>query len=79
MVHKLGNLTLTGYNSQLSNMSFDKKRDRKDSGNRHIGYKNGLALNTMLAQATYWTKAEIEQRTELIVQKAMEVFRMKHP
>lgn len=79
VVHKLGNLTLTGYNSQLSNMSFEKKRDRKDSGNRFIGYKNGLALNSTLAQATNWTKADIEQRTELIVQKAMEVFHLRRP
>ncbi len=28
-VHTIGNLTITGYNQNLSNMSFDQKRDRK--------------------------------------------------
>ena len=35
-VHTLGNLTITGYNSKLSNMPFLTKRDRKDVA-RHIG------------------------------------------
>ena len=43
--HKLGNLTLTGYNSKLSNFSFEKKRDRKDKSGNHIGYRNELYLN----------------------------------
>ncbi len=30
-VHKLGNLTITGYNSKLGNKSFTEKRDRKDA------------------------------------------------
>ena len=29
--HKLGNLTMTGYNSTLSNLSFEKKRDRTEN------------------------------------------------
>ena len=39
-VHNLGNLTLTGHNSKLSNMSFDKKRDRTDKQDNAVGYKN---------------------------------------
>ncbi|MEX2379612.1 MAG: HNH endonuclease family protein, partial [Vicingaceae bacterium] len=44
-VHKLGNLTLTGYNSQLSNMSLEKKQERKNNDGKYIGFKNGLSLN----------------------------------
>ena len=29
-VHTMGNLTLSGYNQRLSNLSFEIKRDRKD-------------------------------------------------
>lgn len=44
--HKLGNLTMTGYNSSLGNKSFDEKKNRIDSNNNPIGYNNGLSLNT---------------------------------
>lgn len=73
-VHKLGNLTLTGYNSQLSNMPFEKKRDRKDSAGKAIGYRNGLALNSQLAQQNSWLPTDIDARTEELVSKALEVF-----
>ncbi len=48
--HKLGNLTLTGYNQNLSNMSFDRKKDRKDDKNNYIGYRNRLKLNEDIVQ-----------------------------
>ncbi|VUT24920.1 MAG: hypothetical protein MASP_00765 [Candidatus Methanolliviera sp. GoM_asphalt] len=48
-VHKLGNLTLTAYNSNLSNFSFEKKRDRQNSKGDQVGYRNGLYLNKKLA------------------------------
>ena len=41
-VHKLGNLTISGFNSALGNKSFQEKRDRTDSKGREVGYKNGL-------------------------------------
>ncbi len=46
--HKLGNLTLSTYNSNLSNRSFQTKQNlekRMVSNNElKIGYKNGLGL-----------------------------------
>ena len=48
-VHRLGNLTITAYNSTLSNNAFTDKRDRVDSAGRLIGYRNGLSLNSSLA------------------------------
>ncbi len=44
-VHTIGNLTITGYNSTLSNLDFDKKKNRKNSEGKDVGYKNGLYLN----------------------------------
>ena len=34
-VHKLGNLTLTGYNSNLGNLSLSKKQDRKNNEGKY--------------------------------------------
>lgn len=74
-VHKIGNLTITGYNSQLSNMSFDKKRDRKSKdGQRYIGYKNGLEINQDIAIKNSWTIEDIKARTATLVDRLMKVY-----
>lgn len=77
-VHKIGNLTITAYNSNLSNFSFEKKRDRKDNKGKNIGYKNGLYLNTDLdtdlAQKERWQIRDIEKRTEELTQNALKLF-----
>ena len=76
-VHKLGNLTLTGYNSELSNFSFDKKRDRISQKTGHyVGYKNGLEINKMLAEKTSWTVDDILERTSSMVDEILEMFKM---
>ena len=72
-VHKLGNLTLTGYNQNLSNFGFIKKRDRK-TGGKDIGYKNKLFLNEILAQKNEWKINDIETRTKDLVDIALEIF-----
>ncbi len=73
-VHKLGNLTLTAYNSELSNYPFLKKRDRTDLGKRQIGYKNGLWLNKSLATKDSWIINDIQKRTDELVSKAISMF-----
>jgi len=73
-VHKLGNLTLTGYNSKLSNMSLDKKQDRKDKEQQYIGFKNGLWLNKGVKEVESWGKTEIKNRTQELVGFAMDIF-----
>lgn len=70
-VHRLGNLTITAYNSTLSNKGFLSKRDRTDSSNRFIGYRNGLSLNADLATKEAWTVQDIEKRTQELVTKAL--------
>lgn len=81
-VHCLGNLTLSGYNSQLSDACFGKKQDlqenRKFLGySINIGYKNRLSLNTLkfsykgqmtnLSEAPEWNAETIEARNNAMV------------
>jgi len=73
-VHKLGNLTVTGYNSKLGNKSFPEKRDRKDAAGKPVGFKNGLYLNAELREKEAWTVADIEARTSVLVEEAMTLF-----
>jgi hypothetical protein len=81
-VHRLGNLTLSGYNSDLATAPFEKKqklaKDKNVLGHKiNIGYQNGLVLNSLpfktkggkvsLADASHWNTEMIEARTELMV------------
>ncbi len=81
-VNRLGNLTLSGYNSDLATSSFAKKqqlsKDRTFLGQKiNIGYHNGLALNNLpfevggsehtLATAPAWSEEMIEGRTKVMV------------
>jgi Uncharacterized conserved protein len=70
-VHRLGNLTITAYNSTLGNKSFIEKRDRVDARGNHIGYRNGLSLNADLATRETWTVADIDARTKKLVDKVL--------
>lgn len=73
-VHRLGNLTLTGYNSSLGTKSFAEKRDRTDKEGRPVGYRNGLVLNLGLREADTWGMPQIERRTEDLVGQVMGLF-----
>ena len=74
-VHKLGNLTITGYNSALSNYSFVQKRDRMNRDGKYIGYKNGLEINHELETKDKWTIEDIKDRTERLVAEVSEMFK----
>jgi hypothetical protein len=54
-VHKLGNLTLTGYNSNLSNLSLIKKQERKNNEGKYIGFKNDIMLNELIKDTSSCT------------------------
>lgn len=73
-VHTLGNLTITGYNSKLSNMPFVTKRDRKDVYGANVGYRNGLNLNDELVNTDTWTGEQIQKRTDKLVGLTLKVF-----
>lgn len=78
LVHKLGNLTLTGYNQNLSNFDYLKKRDRVDSEGRSIGYKNGLYLNRELANKDSWKEEDIEKRTVELINQTIDLFKVEN-
>lgn len=75
--HKLGNLTLTVYNSALSNFSFETKRDRKDKNNNYIGYKNKLDMNKELAEKDKWTIKDITERTDRLLNDFIERYKLE--
>ena len=68
-LHRLANLTLTAYNSKYSNSSFAEKRDMAK------GFKeSGLRLNTWVAAQTKWTLDELEKRSNMMMQKAVQIW-----
>ena len=75
-VHKLGNLTITGYNSKLGNMSFERKKERKNEDGNFIGYKNGLGINAEIAQKGSWTINDIINRTDWIVSELLVKYKL---
>lgn len=75
-VHKLGNLTITGYNSKLSNMSFGRKKERKNEDGNYIGYKNGLGINAEIAKKDSWTIKDIKDRTEKLVKELIAKYKL---
>ncbi len=75
-VHTLGNLTITGYNQNLSNMSFEHKKDRKSKDKtKDIGYRNGLFLNQDVVTENTWTVDKIKDRTDKIVATLMDMYK----
>ena len=72
-VHTFGNLTITGYNSTLSNKPFADKKERKDEKGRYIGYRNGLNLNADVCDKDEWTIEIIQERTNRMVKQILEM------
>ncbi|MEM0134630.1 MAG: DUF262 domain-containing HNH endonuclease family protein [Thermoplasmatales archaeon] len=74
--HRLGNLTLSAYNSNLSNLSFADKRDRKDKRGNSIGYKNGLFLNEDLKDLDSWSVEQINKRGQCLTNEILSFLAM---
>jgi uncharacterized protein with ParB-like and HNH nuclease domain len=77
LVHTIGNLTISGYNSKLGNKSFQEKRDRTNEAGNFVGYKNNLNLNSDLKSATEWEETSILARTDLMSKWALELFKLQ--
>ena len=73
-VHKLGNLTLSGFNSTLSNDSFQAKKEKVDDKGRAIGFKNGIKLKEYIVKQEKWTPQNIEERTLNLVDETIKLF-----
>lgn len=73
-LHRLGNLTLTCYNSTLSNHSFKDKCVVKDKNQNDIGLKSkNVRLNDSLLSCENWTQKYINDRSESLAKKIMEL------
>ncbi len=68
-LHTIGNLTLTGYNPELSDKPFKEKRDMKG------GFKDSpIRINRGLAQLEKWSETEIKKRASEIINIAKEIW-----
>jgi len=68
-LHTLGNLTLTGYNSEYSNRSFNEKRDMEG------GFKQSpLKLNRGLGSIEAWNETAIKDRAKALSDQAIDIW-----
>jgi predicted transport protein len=68
-LHTIGNLTLTGYNSELSDKPFKMKRDMEG------GFaQSPLRLNQSLSQLNDWNEEQIRNRSSILSHKMTEVW-----
>jgi predicted transport protein len=68
-LHTIGNLTLTGYNSELSDKFFIQKRDMEG------GFADSpIRLNRGLAKLEHWNEAEIKARSQSLAELAMKIW-----
>lgn len=69
-LHTLGNLTITGYNAEMSNKSFGKKVNG-ESGFKH----SHLKLNESIAQCDVWNKKAIQRRTNILTDIILKIWK----
>ncbi len=70
LLHNLGNLTLTAYNSELSDGTFQQKKERAIGG-----YNNEyISISSDLHDAEEWTPESIESRCDELLERAAEIW-----
>jgi uncharacterized protein with ParB-like and HNH nuclease domain/predicted transport protein len=73
--HRLGNLTLTGYNPEYSNLPFEQKKTLIDKEGRQVGLNfSPLRLNKFIKEQTAWTQKEIERRGNELAKRAVSIW-----
>ena len=72
-LHTLGNLTLSGYNSEYSDRPFATKRDMPGGFN-----KSPLRLNQCLRQFEQWNEDAIRSRAHILSEFAVKVWHAPH-
>jgi uncharacterized protein with ParB-like and HNH nuclease domain/predicted transport protein len=68
-LHRLGNLTLTGYNAEYSDRSFQEKKTMAKGIN-----DSPLRLNRYIRERERWTAVEIEERGKELARQAVKVW-----
>ena len=66
-LHTIGNLTLTGYNAELSNDDFPTKKNKL--------IESHLEMNKYFKDIQNWHKSDIELRAEKLAMSALEVWK----
>lgn len=68
-LHTIGNLTLTVYNSEMSDRPFEKKM------NMDGGFKqSALRLNSYLVMQSEWNETKIKERATELTEKALKIW-----
>lgn len=68
-LHSLGNLTLTGYNSELSDKPFSQKKTMEGGFN-----DSPIRLNDYLRKVDVWNAENIETRAKELAEKARQIW-----
>ena len=68
-LHRLGNLTLTGYNPEYSDKPFDQKKTIKGGFN-----ESPLRLNKYVREQSAWSAKEMEERGNQLAESALRVW-----
>lgn len=68
-LHTIGNLTLTAYNSEMSDKPFHDKMEMEG------GFKeSALRLNSYVVKQTEWNETTIQERARLLSEKAVQIW-----
>lgn len=68
-LHRLGNLTLTGYNSTYSDRPFDEKKSMPG------GFReSAVRLNRFVREQPVWTAEQIRERGECLANQALKIW-----
>lgn len=70
LVHNIGNLTLTGYNPEMSNFSFYQKKKILNPN---------LFLNEYLFSIDFWDESTIKTRRDILIEKTVQLFDITAP
>lgn len=70
-LHRLANLTLTAYNSKYSNNTFTEKKTMQNGFD-----DSGIRMNTWIAKKDKWTLAELEERNDYLMGRALTIWAM---
>ena len=73
-LHTLGNLTLTGYNSELGDLPFAEKLDMLSDKNTHV-----TVLYSDVKDKTEWNAQTIEARSERLSKTVLKLFPIEMP
>lgn len=68
-LHTIGNITLTGYNSKMSNKPFLEKKEMEKGFN-----ESRLNLNKYLQKLDRWNEESIKKRANILKKKAIKIW-----